>query len=130
MMGTAAIQADAAYRSVCLDLRVRTATGAELILLCLSEVSSAIAAALNGARIDDPGRKSAGLTRAIAALTALEMGVDQSGMLAAELMQTYGAAKDVILRSVTCFDSRALQEVAEDFVFLKRAFGEADSTQA
>lgn len=71
---------------------------------------------------NDLGQVAPGLTRAYAALAALEMGVDQSAEMAGALMQFYGAARETILEQVTHFDSAMLARMRDDFQDIATAF--------
>ena len=105
----------AAYRRVAVDARIRGASQTELVALCFEQVVAELGGAIHAHNSNDPARRSEGLTRAHAALTALEMGLDRRQPISAAMLQLYGAARERILRSVTAFDAAALQLVRTDF---------------
>lgn len=105
----------AAYRRTAFDARVRGSTSGELALLCIEQVADAINRALIGHARADNGGRAEGLTRAHAALTALEMGIDRAAPLAGALAQLYGAAREEILVAVTDFDPQRLSRIRGDF---------------
>jgi flagellin-specific chaperone FliS len=105
----------AAYRRVAVDARIRGASQTELVALCFEQVVAELGSAIHAHKAGDPARRSEGLTRAHAALTALEMGLDRSQPISAAMLQLYGAARERILRSVTVFDVSALEQLRSDF---------------
>ena len=105
----------AAYRRVAVDARIRGAGPAELVALCFEQVVAELGGAIHAHNSGDAARRIEGLTRAHAALTALEMGLDRSQPISAAMLQLYGAARERILRSVTAFDAAALQTIRADF---------------
>ncbi|MCP5395355.1 MAG: flagellar protein FliS [Sphingomonadaceae bacterium] len=111
-----------AYRRSEVDARIRSARPEQLVTMCCEQVSvgigSAIAAELRG----DATARSRGLTRALSALTALEMGVDRNQPLADVLTNMYANAKRAILDNVVSFDRPTLDQVRTDFAELSEVF--------
>ena len=105
----------AAYRRVAVDARIHGASQAELVALCFEQVVGELGGAIHAHTTGDAARRSEGLTRAHAALTALEMGLDRRQPIAGAMLQLYGGARERILRSVTAFDAAALQTIRADF---------------
>ena len=103
-----------AYRRVEFDARVTGANPAELVLVCCEQFAAALARAQAAAASSDNLLKSQSLTRALAALTALQMGIDQRQPLALALDQFYAAARRTVLDSVLQFDAKALAAVHRD----------------
>ena len=103
-----------AYRRVEFDARVTGANPAELVLVCFEQFATALARAQAAAASSDNLLKSQSLTRALAALTALQMGIDQRQPLALALDQFYAAARRTVLDSVLQFDAKALAAVHRD----------------
>lgn len=103
-----------AYRRVEFDARVTGANPAELVLVCFEQFAAALARAQAAAASSDNLLKSQSLTRALAALTALQMGIDQRQPLALALDQFYAAARRTVLDSVLQFDAKALAAVHRD----------------
>ena len=103
-----------AYRRVEFDARVSSAKPAELVLVCYEQLGGALGSAIAAAARGDNGRKSQSLTRALSALTALQLGIDQRQSLAPALDQLYLAARRTVLDSVLDFDPAALAAVQRD----------------
>ena len=116
-----------AYRRVTIDARIKGSGSGDLALLCFEQVVSQLARALRAHAADDRAARSDGLTRANAALMALEMGLDRASPLASALLQTYDAAREIILDSVIAFDSAALAQVRADFAEIGEALAAASS---
>jgi flagellin-specific chaperone FliS len=115
-----------AYRRSEIDARVQGgADPADLVLLCLEQAIGGLGLAVIAHARKDPAARSKALTRALSAITALDMGVDRSAPLAAALLQLYGAAKRAILDSVVSFDADRLGRVRQDLVDISRALATA-----
>lgn len=111
----------AAYRRVDFDARVAGANPAQLAALCYERLVASLGSALHAsARGDNPG-KSQALTQALAALTALELGLVAAAPLAATLGQLYAAARRAVLDSVLTFDAPSLARVRQDFAEIAAA---------
>lgn len=115
---------ETAYRRTNFDARVAGARPEDLVRMCFEQVVVALGSAVHAHEAQDRSRKSAALTRAHAALTALEMGVDNDAPLATALRQLFASAREVILSSVTKFDARGLMQVRDDFREIGAAFAE------
>jgi flagellin-specific chaperone FliS len=81
-----------AYRKVDFDARIAGADAGQLVLVCYEQLGSALGSAIHAAAAGDNARKSAGLTRALAALTALQLGLDHQHPIAASLATLFEAA--------------------------------------
>ena len=115
-----------AYRRSEIDARVEGgADPANLVRLCLEQAISGLGLAIIADQREDPAARSKALTRALSAVTALDMGVDRAAPLADALLQIYGAAKRAILDSVVSFDAERLGRVREDFVDIAQALSAA-----
>ncbi|KHS44344.1 flagellar export chaperone FliS [Novosphingobium subterraneum] len=110
-----------AYRRVDFDARVRGADSRQLVDLCLEQVIGSVGRAVHAQERGDNAAKSAALTRAISALTALQMGVDLANPTAGALIQLYQSARNAILDCVTRFDARTLQAIRQDFTEIREA---------
>jgi len=64
----------------------------------------------------DNAAKSAALTRAVSAVTALQLGVKGTEGVAAALLQFYQAAKNTLLDSVLSFDPVRIGQVRADIL--------------
>lgn len=111
-----------AYRRSEIDARIRGAGTAELVCVCLEQVGTGLSSALLAQERDDAMARSKGLTRALSALTALQMGIDRSVPIAGVLDNLYGSARQAVLASVVRFDGDTLSRVRKDFLELAEAF--------
>ena len=113
-----------AYRRSEIDARVQGgADPADLVRLCLEQVIGGLGLAIIAHERRDPAARSKALTRALSAVTALDIGVDRSAPLAEALLSLYGATRKAILDSVLAFDPELLDRVRQDFVEIAGALG-------
>lgn len=110
-----------AYRRVDFDARVEGADPAQLVGVCCDQLVDALGTAIHAAQAGDNLLKSRSLTRALAAITALELGISGNGDMAASLHTVYGAARRAVLGSVLDFDAARLGQVRDDFTEIGRA---------
>lgn len=103
-----------AYTRVEFNARVAGASAAELVLVCYDQLAAALAKAERAAATGNNKLKSDALTRAVSALTALQLGVDRSQPIAASLLQFYAAARKTVLDSVLRFDAAAIHALRQD----------------
>lgn len=114
-----------AYRKVDFDARVAGAGPGELVVLCLEQFTAALGSALFAAERADNRLKSQSLTRALSALTALELGITANQPLAPALGQLYVAARRALLDSVVRFDPATIRTVRKDFSEIAEALRRA-----
>ena len=112
-----------AYRRVDFDARVAGADPRQLVLVCYEQLVGALARALHGARSGDNRLKSEALTRALAAIAALQMGIDPAAPIAPALAQFYGAARKTLLDNVLVFDAEAVAALRQDFLEIAGSLG-------
>lgn len=112
---------DAVYRRVDFDARVGGADPMELVGLCYEHLIAALGSALFAHERKDNAAKSAALTRAVSALTALQLGVKGTEGVAAALLQFYQAAKNAVLDSVLAFDPARISSVRADILEIASA---------
>jgi flagellar biosynthetic protein FliS len=105
-----------AYRRIDFDARISGANPAELVKLCYEQVISSLGAAQIAAQRGDNQMKSTALTRAMSALTALQMGVSGEGVVVDALLQLYTSARRAVLDSVLDFDAATIALVRQDFI--------------
>jgi flagellin-specific chaperone FliS len=105
-----------AYRKVDFDARIAGAGPGQLVLVCYEQLGTALGSAIHAAAAGDNARKSAGLTRALAALTALQLGLNHDHPIAASLATLFEAARKTVLDSVIQFDADALQRLKADVI--------------
>ena len=110
-----------AYRISEIDARLDGAPPGVLLAFCLGEVAHSIGDALMADARGNVSPRGRALTRALTALTALEMGVDRSSPLAEALLQVYGAARRTLLDGALVFERRPLEAVRADFVEIMAA---------
>lgn len=109
------------YRKVDFDARVSGAEPQQLVALCYEHLVSSLASAVFAHEHNDNRAKSQALTRALSALTALQLGVDASAPLAPALHQLYESARRSVLNSVLAFDPRTIGTIRDDFAEIARA---------
>lgn len=110
-----------AYRRVDFDARVNGATSRQLVDLCLEQVAGSMGRAIYADAHQDNAAKSAALTRAVAALTALQMGVDGDHPTGPALLQLYASARSAALDSVLHFNGAKLAAIRQDFIDIRQA---------
>ena len=76
-----------AYRRSAFDARVQGGDTAALVQLCLEQAITGIGSALLAYERNDSGLRSRALTKALTAITALDMGVDRTAPLADALLK-------------------------------------------
>lgn len=113
------------YRRVDFDARVSGCDPMELVGLCYEQLIAALGSALFAHDRGDNQAKSKALTRALSALTALQMGVAGNEGVAAALRQFYLAARTAVLDSVLSFDSQRIGQVREDIADIASALSTA-----
>lgn len=118
-----------AYRRSAFDARVQSGDTAALVLLCLEQAIAGLGGAILAHERRDPAARSKALTRALTAITALEMGVDRTAPLADSLLHLYGAARRAVLECVTGFDPELLSPVKQDLLDIEAALRSAGGTR-
>lgn len=103
------------YRRIDFDARVSAADPRELVTVCYEQLVGALGSALWAHERGDNLLKSRSLTRAMAALTALQMGIKGEGAVADALHHIYTAARHAMLDSVLNFDTPTIARVRQDF---------------
>jgi flagellin-specific chaperone FliS len=102
------------YRRIDFDARVEAARPAELVSLCYDKLVTALGTAIYAHDHRDPAQKSESLTRALAAVMALRLGIAGEEGVARALHQLYEGAGRTILESVAAFDAIALSRLRND----------------
>ena len=110
-----------AYRRVDFDARVNGADSRQLVDLCLEQVAGSLGRAIYAHGREDNAAKSAALTRAVAALTALQMGVNPDHPTGPALLQLYASARAAALDCVLRFDTPKLEAIRQDFIDIRQA---------
>lgn len=104
-----------AYRRIDFDARVAGARPEDLVLLCYERFDAALGQAIAADRVGKAGSRSKALTDALAALTALQLGVDPGQSLASAFHQIFNDAKSQLLLNVPVFDAHRIAIVRKDF---------------
>lgn len=102
------------YRRIDFDARVGTAPPAELVALCYERLTTALGTAIYAHDRGDAARKSEALTRALAAVMALRLGISGEDGVAGALHRLYEGASQTVLDSVLDFDALALSRLRDD----------------
>lgn len=110
-----------AYRRVDFDARVNGANPAELVHLCYEHLVSALGTAVHAQGIGDNSLKSRSMTRALTAITALQLGVSGESEVASALKHLYESARRTILDCAVDFDPRKVETLRTDFIEIGRA---------
>ncbi|MCB2052477.1 MAG: flagellar protein FliS [Novosphingobium sp.] len=103
-----------AYHKVAFDARIEVSDTAQLVHLCYEQLIGALGTAVHADRIDDNMLRSRSLTRALSAITALQMGVSGENDVAGALRHFYEAARRTVLDCVPQFDTDALMRLRGD----------------
>ena len=115
-----------AYRRVDFDARVTVATPRQLVDLCFEQLIGSLDRALYAQGRGDNRMKSAALTRAVAALTALQLGVDETAPTGTALLQIYQSARRAVLECAVRFDPDVLTNIRNDFAEIHQAMSGPD----
>ena len=110
------------YRTVDYAARVAGSSAQDLVIVSYEYFVAALDAAGFAHERADNARKSAALTRALAMLTSLQLGIDPRSPLAAALDGLYESARRAVLDSVICFNAATLRRVRSDFAEISVAF--------
>lgn len=110
-----------AYRRVDFDARVEGASPQQLVGMCYETLVGALGTALFAHEKGDNRLKSQSLTRALSAVTALQLGVDGNAPIAGALNQLYQAARRSILDNVLKFDADVITTIRQDFIDIAKA---------
>lgn len=115
-----------AYRRVDFDARVAVGDPRELVLVCFDQLGHALGRAQAASAAGDNQAKSEALTRALAAIAALQLGIDPAAVMAAALRQFYAGARRVLLDNVIDYDPAVIGALARDLGDVGRALGGED----
>lgn len=110
-----------AYARVDFDARVAGARPAELVRLCYDRVIAALGSARYAHEHADNLGKSRALTRAVTALTALQLGISDGAGVGAALGVFYEGCRQTLLDSVLAFDPERIEQVRRDFIDIAQA---------
>lgn len=110
-----------AYRRVDFDARIEGASPAQLVVLCFEQAEVALASAVFAHDAGSNHAKSQSITKALAAITALQLGVSGEEGVAASLRQFYASVRRALLDSALDFDTATITGVRRDLAEIARA---------
>jgi flagellar protein FliS len=110
-----------AYRRIDFDARVEGADPKHLVGLCYEQLVSSLGSAIFAQERSDNSLKSQALTRALSAITALQLGVSGESTTAKALHHLYEATRRAILDSAIQFNGEILGTIRKDFIEISRA---------
>ena len=116
------------YRRIDFDARISGATPGELVAVCFEQVITSLGTAIWAHERGDNLNKSQSLTRALAALTALQMGVKGEHAVADALHHVYMAARRAMLDSVLAFNAATIAHVRQDFRDIAESLARANNS--
>ena len=103
-----------AYRRVDFDARIEGASPAQLVALCFEQADAALASAMFAHQAGNNHGKSQSVTKALAAITALRLGVSGEEGVAAALRQFYASVRRALLNSALDFNAATIAELRRD----------------
>ena len=114
-----------AYRRVDFDARVEGADTQALVVLCYEQIISALGTASFAHCHGDNRAKSKALTRALAAVTALQLGISGTDGVAGALRQFYESARRTLIDNAVDFDAEQVAAMRQDFADIAAALAPA-----
>lgn len=114
-----------AYRRVEFDARVAGADPRQLVGMCYETLIGALGTALFAHEKNDNRLKSQSLTRALSAVTALQLGVTGDAGVTVALRQLYQSARRSILDSAITFNPDVIAVMKQDFLDISAALSAA-----
>ena len=125
----AANQPRDAYRQSNFDARIKGGSPEDIVVYCLDELALTLGMLRQADMRGNRGGRSEAITRGIAILTALEMGVDRETELASSLLHFYEGARRLLLASVAQTDSDAVDTLRADVTEIRDALNLARQSQ-
>lgn len=129
-MMLAANEPRAAYRQSNFDARVNGGTPQDIVIYCLDELALTLGQLLQADMRGNRSGRSDSITRGIAILTALEMGVDRENELAASLLHFYEGSRRLLLASAATTQNEAIEGLRADVIEIRDALTVARSVPA
>jgi len=114
-----------AYRRVDFDARVAVADASALVALCYEQIISALGSAGFAHENADNHAKSKAITRALAAVTALQIGVTGSDTMADALRQFYQSTRRAMIDNALDFNADQVAGIRRDFTEIAGAIASA-----
>tara|TARA_R100001129_G_scaffold120411_1_gene83527 strand:- start:813 stop:1199 length:387 start_codon:yes stop_codon:yes gene_type:complete len=117
----AASEPRTAYQQSNFDARVKGGTSQDIVVYCLDELALTIGMLRQADLRGNRAGRSAAITRGIAILTALEMGVDRENELAGSLLQFYEGSRRLLLNSIGTTQVEAIEALRADVIDIRDA---------
>ena len=111
----------AAYQQSNFDARVKGGTSQDIVVYCLDELALTIGMLRQADMRGNHAGRSEAITRGIAILTALEMGVDRNSELSASLLHFYEGSRRMLLDSVGITQVEAMETLRADVIEIRDA---------
>ena len=102
------------YRRIEFDARVEASSPAQLVTLCYEQACDAMASALFAHDSGNNLAKSQAITKALAAITALQLGVNGEEGVSAALRQFYASVRRALLDCALKFDAETIAAMRRD----------------
>lgn len=118
----------AAYQQSNFDARVKGGTSQDIVVFCLDELALTIGMLRQADVRGNRAGRSEAITRGIAILTALEMGVDRDTELAASLLHFYEGSRRLLLGSISTTQVEAIETLRADVMEIRDALKLARNT--
>ncbi|WP_370180043.1 flagellar export chaperone FliS [Alteriqipengyuania sp.] len=118
----------AAYQQSNFDARVKGGTSQDIVVYCLDELALTIGMLRQADVRGNRAGRSEAITRGIAILTALEMGVDRDTELAASLLHFYEGSRRLLLGSISTTQVEAIETLRADVMEIRDALKLARNT--
>lgn len=115
----------AAYQQSNFDARVKGGTSQDIVVYCLDELALTLGMLRQADMRGNRAGRSDAITRGIAILTALEMGVDRDTELAGSLLHFYEGARHLLLASAANTDVAAIEQLRADVIEIRDALRSA-----
>lgn len=119
-----------AYRRVDFDARVEGADPQALVVLCYEALIASLGSAIFAHNRKDNRGKSDSVTRALSAITALQLGLRGTEGVAAALRQFLEAGRRTLLDNALNFDPARIAELRQDFQDIAGALSSAQGSPA
>ncbi|MBL4792616.1 flagellar protein FliS [Citromicrobium bathyomarinum] len=117
----------AAYQQANFDARVQGGTAQDIVVYCLDELALTLGMLRQADMRGNRAGRSAAITRGIAILTALEMGVDRDNELSASLLHFYEGSRRLLLGSIGETQIEAIDVLRADVIEIRDALKTANS---
>lgn len=111
----------AAYRQSNFEARVNGGTPQDIVVYCLDELSLTLGQLRQADMRGNRAGRSEAITRGIAILTALEMGIDRENELAGSLLHFYEGSRRLLLSSVGTTQVDAIEGLRSDVIEIRDA---------